>query len=191
MKTTCSFIRSIPTRSPAFGRTTGIGQRAVALGNLIPLLSLAAILLAASALPALASDPIGLYAFVDKVVLEPSDTAPERIQIWGGFALAQGGGDNYAPAQRGYMYFKLKPDKETICRNEWVDLKSVAGTGKIIALGVRHGNNGTVRKPEVKAENPDVYPLGFGLQKISTKDYKPINELNALKSAKPPEKKAR
>ena len=41
-----------------------------------------------------------------------------------------------------------------------------------------------------KAENPDVYPLGFGLQKISTKDYKPINELKALKSAKPPEKKA-
>jgi hypothetical protein len=42
---------------------------------------------------ALASDPVGVYAYVDKVVLEPSEGKPERIQIWGGFALAEGRGD--------------------------------------------------------------------------------------------------
>src|SRR5882672_87828 len=148
MKTACSSTDSNHTNSPASGRTIGIGQRAFALGNIISLLLLGALLLAAGTLPVLASDPVGLYAFVDKVVLEPNNTAPERVQIWGGFALAQGGGDKYAPAQRGYMYFKLKQDKETLCRNEWADLKSVAGTGKIVGIGVRYGNNGAVRQPE-------------------------------------------
>ena len=191
MKTTCLSRHTSTTRSPAFGRTIGIGQRALALGNLIPLLGLATALLAASARPARASDPVGLYAFVDKVVLEPNDTSPDRIQVWGGFALAKDGGDNYAPAKRGYMYFKLKTDKETLCRNEWADLKSVAGTGKIVALGVRHGNNGAVRQPEAKADHPDVYPLGFGIRKIAAKDYKPIVELNALMVAKTPGKQTK
>src|ERR1043165_3395435 len=37
-------------------------------------------------LPALilkASDPVGVYAVIDKVVLEPGETSPQRIQIWG------------------------------------------------------------------------------------------------------------
>ncbi|MCA1660297.1 MAG: hypothetical protein LC642_07155, partial [Verrucomicrobiaceae bacterium] len=45
-----------------------------------------------------ASDLVGVYAFIEKVVLEPSDAAPERIQLWGGFALADGRGEKYAPA---------------------------------------------------------------------------------------------
>jgi hypothetical protein len=191
MKTTRSSVHSNHTHSPARGRTIGIGRRSFAPGNILPLLCLAAVLLAVGAQPARASDPVGCYAFVDKVVLEPNDTSPDRIQVWGGFALAKDGGDNYAPAKRGYMYFKLKMDKETLCRNEWADLKSVAGTGKIVALGVRYGNNGTVRPPEAKAENPDVYPLGFGMRKISMKDYKPINELNALIAAKAPGKQTK
>jgi hypothetical protein len=35
-----------------------------------------------------ASDPVGVYALVEKVVLEPNEKAPERIQIWGAFSLA-------------------------------------------------------------------------------------------------------
>ncbi|HWN99480.1 MAG TPA: hypothetical protein VNS63_09445, partial [Blastocatellia bacterium] len=34
------------------------------------------------------SDWTGVYARVDKVVFEPNAGAPERIQIWGAFALA-------------------------------------------------------------------------------------------------------
>src|SRR5438876_1278444 len=85
----------------------------------LQLLSLTAALLSAGALSSLASDPVGIYAYVDKVVLEPNDTTPERIQVWGGFALAEGGGYEYGKAQPGYMYFKLKPGKEEVCRNEW------------------------------------------------------------------------
>jgi len=145
-------------------------------------------LLGGSAVSSLASDPVGIYAFVDKVVLEPSEGSPERIQVWGGFALAEGGGDQYSPAQRGYMYFKLKPGKETICQNEWNDLKSVAGTGKIVTFGTRYGEKGTVRKPNAKPENPDVYPTGWGMTKNSRADYGPVKDLLALREAKPKSK---
>ena len=40
------------------------------------------------------SDWIGVYARIDKVSLEPNATAPERIQIWGAFALASKGDRN-------------------------------------------------------------------------------------------------
>jgi len=32
-----------------------------------------------------ASGRIGFYGIVEKVVFEPNETAPERIQIWGAF----------------------------------------------------------------------------------------------------------
>ena len=50
--------------------------------------AMAATLLAGLALatvPVGASDPVGIYAVVKKVVFEPNETAPERIQIWGAF----------------------------------------------------------------------------------------------------------
>src|SRR5688572_26034042 len=85
-----------------------------------------------------ASDPVGVYAYVDRVVLEPSDGQPERIQIWGGFAVAEGRGDTYAPAKRGYMYYTVKPGEEEICRKEWNDLKTIAGSEQFVAFGTRH-----------------------------------------------------
>jgi len=191
MKTKYSSTAINHAGSPAFTGTTRNDQRGSALGSDIKLLCLAAAIFAASALPSLASDLVGIYALVDKVVLEPNESAPERIQVWGGFALAEGRGYEYAPAQRGYMYFKLKPDKQSLCRNEWSDLKSVAGTGKIVAFGMRHSDNGTVRKADTKIEKPDVYPIGMGVHKVSKKDYKPLNELNALKSEKTPDQKAK
>lgn len=196
MKTFCVYLAIVlnNTGRPVLGRTTGYGQCISALGNSTRLFTLSVLLLAAGAVPAFASDPVGVYAFVDKIVLEPNDTAPERVQIWGGFTLAQGSGETYGPAQRGYLYFKLKPDKESICRNEWADLKSIAGTGKIVAFGMRYSSNGVLRKAEARPENPDVYPVGFGVQKLAVKDYKPVNELNALnalKAEKAPDKKTR
>jgi hypothetical protein len=128
-----------------------------------------------------ASDPVGVYAFVDKVVLEPSEGQAERIQIWGGFALAEGYGETYAPAKRGYMYFTVKPGQEDICRKEWSDLKTLAGSDQFVAFASRHKVKGTVRKASDKPEKPDVYPTGFGLTKIKQRDYPPINDLAALK----------
>ena len=129
-----------------------------------------------------ASDWTGVYARVDKVVFEPNATAPERIQIWGAFALATKNSYNdYDPAQRGYLYYSLKPGKEEVCRKEWADLKAVAGTGQIIALGGRV-QPARLRKAADKPTDPDVYPVDRGMTKMSASrsDYGPIAELMAL-----------
>src|SRR5437899_4725364 len=39
----------------------------------------------------IASGPVGIYAIIEKVIFEPNEQAPERIQIWGAFAVVDGG----------------------------------------------------------------------------------------------------
>ena len=86
-----------------------------------------------------ASGPVGIYAIIEKVIFEPSEQAPERIQIWGAFAVVDGGltrpGATSKPL-RGYLYFKL-PDgsAQAAAKTEWTDLKTVAGTGQAIGFG--------------------------------------------------------
>jgi hypothetical protein len=128
------------------------------------------------------SDWTGVYARIDKVVFEPNATAPERIQVWGAFALASKQDRNsYDPAERGYLYFSLKPGKEDVCRKEWADLKAVAGTGEIVGFGGRPMPT-RLRKGADKPADPDVYPLGSGITKMSDRnsDYGPIRDLKSL-----------
>jgi hypothetical protein len=117
-----------------------------------------------------ASDMVGVYAVAEKVVLEPSDTAPERIQIWGAFALAdEKDGSTYRPAQRGYMYYTCPQGKESICRKEWADLKSVAGKGTGVGYGKRWDKTaGRVRKTDEKVSTPDPYPIQMGVVRVET-----------------------
>jgi hypothetical protein len=161
------------------------GQPHAGLGNLLKLLCAAA-LLAGTAATARASDPTGIYAFVDRVVFEPSETAPERIQIWGGFALAKTENrDDYRNAERGFLYFKLRPGDEAVCQKEWADLKAVAGTGQIVAFASRPEIKAiTLRKADAKVENPEVYPKGWGTAKIRQRDYAPLNQLTKLQGKK-------
>src|SRR5688572_27086158 len=75
-----------PTRlrqiSPMKTTFTSNGQPSARLGNCLEFLCAGALLVGA-ATAARASDPNGIYAFVDRVVVEPSEAAPERIQVWG------------------------------------------------------------------------------------------------------------
>jgi len=88
-----------------------------------------------------ASGNVGIYAMIEKVVLEPNDQVPERIQIWGAFTLADGGNSAVTlTPQRGYLYFSLPPYSRNYpdvraALKEWSDLKSVAGTGQAVAFG--------------------------------------------------------
>ena len=86
-----------------------------------------------AALPALfASDFTGVYARIDRVVIEDG-----TAQIYGVFAVASPDNRNdYLAPVRGYLYFKTGANAE-MTRNEWNDLKSVAGTGEIVAFGSR------------------------------------------------------
>jgi hypothetical protein len=120
-----------------------------------------------SAVSLIASGPVGFYGIIEKVVFEPSEQAPERIQIWGAFAVVEGG-----PAQpgatskplRGYLYFKLPDGSDrAVARTEWMDLKSVAGTGQAIGFG-NWGFIGSVRDFGSRSSNGIPYFLGGSSQ---------------------------
>jgi hypothetical protein len=133
-----------------------MGQALACLAGLMLMLSASS--------TARASDPVGIYALVEKVVLEPGEQAPERAQIWGVFALAQGQrGEAYQPPVRGYLYFSTAPGKEQLCRTEWADLKRLAGTGQIVGFGSRYELGVRVRRASEKAAAPDTYPINAGL----------------------------
>jgi hypothetical protein len=117
-----------------------------------------------------ASDPVGIYALVEKVVLEPQDK-PERAQVWGVFLLAKAASNvEYQKPVYGYLYYTVESGKEKDSRIEWADLKKVAGTGQTVAFAGRYQKLGKVRKASEKPEKPDAYPVGGGMQKLSAND---------------------
>lgn len=136
-------------------------------------------------LPAQASDQVGTYALIDRVVLEPGGDTPERVQLWGVFAQADGKpGDRYLPAQRGYLYYGIDPQKREVCRREWADFQAIAGTGQALGFGGRYLPNGRIRKATEKPEAPDPYPVGWGLVKVMSGHLGPQVERD-LRSVKP------
>ena len=89
-----------------------------------------------------ASGPLGIYGVIERVVFEHNDVSPERLQIFGAFALVDGGLQNPGGAttvQRGYLYVRLPATntgiKPEAVRKEWADLKAVAGTGQAVGFG--------------------------------------------------------
>jgi hypothetical protein len=131
----------------------------------LPILIGAAILFSPADLRA--SDPVGVYSIVEKVVMEPSETNPTRIQVWGVFAVSDGkSGFGYLPPQYGYMYFSLVPGREQMMRAEWADLKRIAGTGEFVAFGGRYAANGRIRNATAKPEAPDAYPVELGVTRL-------------------------
>src|SRR5438552_14021599 len=105
-------------------RATGIGTRRSARGNILKLVTLLLALFGVGAGRALASNPVGIYALVDKVVFEPNETNPERIQVWGAFAFAEGYGYTYKNAERGYLSYQVNSATQTAFRHEWRALKA-------------------------------------------------------------------
>ena len=107
-------------------------------------LSLAAALVLIQGAFISASGPVGVYGIVEKVVVEPNDANPERVQVFGAFAFVDGAGAgslDTSPVARGYLYFQLPEAGSGVegtipnVRREWADLKTVAGTGQAIAFG--------------------------------------------------------
>jgi hypothetical protein len=129
---------------------------------------LAVALVAAGTLtvPAIASDPLGVFCIVDKVVLEPPD-CPERAQVWGACAVARSRDNQFDRAARGYFYYSVPKGREDVARAEWMDLKAVAGTGAIVGFGGRGAPAGRFRVETEKPASPDVYPLNTGVVKLA------------------------
>jgi len=104
---------------------------------------LCALLLMLAASTLMASGGAGIYAIVTRVVFEPNDIAPERMQIWGAFTLVDGGtgsGGKTLTPRRGYLYFTLpsadgNPYQRGVALKEWADFKAIAGTVQAVAFG--------------------------------------------------------
>ena len=137
-----------------------------------------AILICAAVAGVYASDFTGVYARIDKVVLEPNTDSPERIQVWGVFSLADPADrQNFLAPAKGYLYFKLDRDPK-VARVEWSDLKQVAGTRDVVAFGARTERPPRLRKADEKPDAPDPYFLNVGVQKVTGRtDYPPIRKL--------------
>jgi len=116
-----------------------------------------------------ASVPVGIYAIVDRVVIEPSAAEPQRIQIWGNFAVwDERSGSGYRSPAEGYLYYTCPKEHIAICRNEWGDLKAVAGKVETVGFGSRSLAGGRVRRSNEPASSPDMYPIQFGVIKMGS-----------------------
>ena len=128
----------------------------------------------------LASEIVGIYVIVDKVIFEPNEKSPSQIQVWGTFT----GDRSTSRVQRGYMYFRLPagfhPVANDAAKLEWADLKAVVGTGQVIAFGQRfftiaqqkeadayYSSMPRVRPSTEKPQTPDIYPVNIGLAKVT------------------------
>jgi hypothetical protein len=141
-------------------------------------LSLSGLVIGAVVATLHASNPIAVYARVDRVVVAPNAEAAETIQIFGVFSLAvPSNPDEYQPPARGYLYFTLGGD-ERLARREWADLKEIAGTRQIVAFGNRRQLKPRLRTATEAPDAPDPYSTGMGLTKVSgNTDYAPIRAL--------------
>src|SRR5262245_31964396 len=137
-----------------------------------------ALVVATFAMSTYASDRVAVYGKIDRVVLEPSSESPTAIQVWGVFSVAQRNNPNdYQPAARGYLYYSLgnKPD---LARREWADLKTIAGTGQVVAFGLRWDGVPQLRQANEPPARPDPYTVNAGLTKIHGRtEYAPIRAL--------------
>ncbi len=139
-------------------------------------------LLLFAAAPARASDPVGIYALIDKVEIEPSEGPAERVRLHGVFAIAERkAGDDYSTPKRGFLYFSLPKEKQENARKEWADLKKMAGSGEGVAFGSRYNSlTIKVRTDSDTTKDAVAYPPGFGLTKLN-KDHPQTKALHAIK----------
>lgn len=144
------------------------------------IVALLASLLLLAAVSVSASELVGIYAIVDKVILEPNPQSPDRIQIWGAFATNR----SSTNPKRGYLYFRLPAgfhaDVNETAKKEWADLQAVAGTGQPVAFGQRFfpfdqqaqadtyfKSLSRVRDASEKPTEPDPYPVNVGVSKLT------------------------
>jgi hypothetical protein len=128
-----------------------------------------------------ASDPVGIYGVIERVVLEPSEAKPERIQIWGWFELANKTSRRYDEPRRGCLYYSLADGQQDLCHKEWKDLEESAGSGKCIAFGQRYAELGKIRKLGDKVDSPLPYPVADGMFALrDDTDYEPVKSLTEI-----------
>lgn len=115
---------------------------------------------------------IGIYAIIDQVTLEPDNVSPRFARISGVFVVpASMSSGSYQKPQKGLLYFRIAPGQENATRKDWEELKSTAGSDKVVTFGQywvpnprdSQGNPHHSLEVRVRTEgevgNPDVYPI--------------------------------
>jgi hypothetical protein len=147
----------------------------------------AVIVAAAPLAPVRASDPIGVYAVIERVATT-TIAGRDAAQVWGVFAVAvrPPAGDYkpeqaYASPHKGYLLFQCAPNQERACKAEWNDLRSVAGSGDVVGFGARWNHVPRVRDAGDAPSAPDTYATNVGVVKIGRYDAYPTL-VSALKA---------
>ena len=119
----------------------------------------ASLLLQPATVPFPAKGPVSIAGIVEKVVFEPSESSPERLQVWGVFAFVDGTNQTarlISRATRGYLYFGLAlvagAQEDDAMKREWADLNRVAGTGQAVSFG-RWTSRRTFDRPQSRASD--------------------------------------
>jgi hypothetical protein len=136
---------------------------------------------------------IGIYAIVNQVRFEPDAGPPNSLRISGIFVVpVPMSSGNYRNPQKGYLYFRIAPGTEQATRRDWSELKTLAGSGKVVEFGQYwvpnpddpQGNPHHSLEVTVHGEGDlatlDVYPLprleGVTEVKMSDKDHDPQSD---------------
>jgi hypothetical protein len=79
---------------------------------------------------------IGIYAIIDRVTFEPAAGPPNSVRVSGVFVVpVPMSSGNYRSPQKGYLYFRIAPGAEQETRRDWRELKTLAGSGKVVEFG--------------------------------------------------------
>lgn len=113
-----------------------------------------------------ASGPVGVYALIDQVVIEPTAQNPQHIRIYGVFVTAEPPSYTYGAPRRGMLYLSLGKSPEQ-AKKEWADLQSVAGTRQVVGFGGAWAGAPLIRDPKDNSQYADEYILNAGVVKVN------------------------
>jgi hypothetical protein len=147
----------------------------------------ALILTFAFVVEARAGGPPPVCMAIDKLVFEPNEESPARVQIWGTFSFLKEKTAYSKPVQ-GYLYYTLASGKEEQCRKEWATLKQLVADKHVVAFGICGSPrvDGHLRKSMEKPHAPVVFPLseqGFSNGDSWARGYPTLKELEKLVTA--------
>jgi hypothetical protein len=112
------------------------------------------------------------YALVDRVLAQPNAGTPERIQVWGVFAMGERSGEAwYAAPRQGYLYLAIPPGVGTAAWSEW---EAVAGKRQVVRFEIPPWARVRLRGREERAETPDTYQMRGPYMVRADTEYAPV-----------------
>ena len=133
-----------------------------------------------------ASTPVSIYTAASRVEMLPTDANATEVAIHGAFMFINTSG-GYSDAVCGVMYFNCPTGSESMCRMQWLDIRTM-GTAASQCAGF--GAQNVVSTARLRSEgpalsDPDTWDLGIGVQSGVYIDGK-CAPAKALACAQPP-----